>query len=57
MGADAQRDGCPAKYRWHPLLNAVEHIAKNVTLVQFGDDNYKADIYKIWQLWLERDAV
>ena len=23
MWADAQRDGCPAKYWWHPLLNAA----------------------------------
>jgi len=30
MWADAQRDGRPADYklRWHPLLNAVDQIAK-----------------------------
>jgi len=22
--ADAQRDACPADYRWHPLLNAAK---------------------------------
>jgi len=24
MWANAQRDGCPAKYRWRPLFNAAE---------------------------------
>jgi len=24
MWADAQRDGCPAEYRWHPLFNATK---------------------------------
>jgi len=24
MWADAQRDGCPAEYRWRPLLNAAK---------------------------------
>jgi len=24
MWADAQRDGCPAEYRWHPLLNTAK---------------------------------
>jgi len=24
MWADAQRDGCPAKHRWRPLLNAAK---------------------------------
>jgi len=24
MRADAQRDGRPAEYRWHPLLNAAK---------------------------------
>ena len=24
MWANAQRDGCPAKYRWHPLFNAAK---------------------------------
>ena len=23
MWADAQRDGCPAKYRWRPLFSAA----------------------------------
>ena len=23
MWANAQRDGCPAKYKWRPLLNAA----------------------------------
>jgi len=23
MWADAQRDGCPAEYRWRPLFNAA----------------------------------
>jgi len=23
MWANAQRDGCPAEYRWHPLFNAA----------------------------------
>ena len=28
MWADAQRDDHPAKCIWHPLLNAVDQIAK-----------------------------
>ena len=24
MWANAQRDGCPAEYRWHPLFNAAK---------------------------------
>jgi len=24
MWANAQRDGCPAEYRWHPVLNAAK---------------------------------
>jgi len=24
MWANAQRDGCPAKYRWRPLFNAAK---------------------------------
>jgi len=24
MRANAQRDGCPAKYRWRPLFNAAK---------------------------------
>jgi len=28
MWADAQRDSRPAEYRWRPLLNAVDQIAK-----------------------------
>ena len=24
MWADAQRDGCPAEHRWHPLFNATK---------------------------------
>ena len=28
MWADAQSGGCPAEYRWHALLNAVDQITK-----------------------------
>jgi len=28
MWADAKHDGHPAECRWHPLLNAVDQIAK-----------------------------
>ena len=28
MWADVQRDDRPAEYRWRPLLNAVDKIAK-----------------------------
>jgi len=28
MRADAQRDGRPAEYRWRPVLNVVDNIAK-----------------------------
>jgi len=24
MWANAQHDGCPAEYRWHPLFNAAK---------------------------------
>jgi len=36
MRADTQRDG--GEYRWRPVLNAVEQMAKNVALVQFRDE-------------------
>jgi len=26
MWANAQRDGRPAKYRWHPLFNAAKFV-------------------------------
>jgi len=38
--------------------------SQNLALVQFGTkkwrtvlNNYKADMYETWQLWLERDIV
>jgi len=34
MRADAQRDGCPAEYRWCPLLNAALADAHCMNAVQ-----------------------
>jgi len=66
MWADAQRDGRPAEYRWRPLLNAVDQIAKISLWCNLGIwgqkrhavlSNYKADSLETWQLWLERNLV
>jgi len=34
MWANAQRDGRPAKYRWHPLFNAAK----------FADAHYQSTV-------------
>ena len=32
MWANAQRDGCPAKYRWRPLFNAAVWFTPTTTV-------------------------
>ena len=39
MWADAERDGRPAEYRWSPLLNAVDQIAKISLWCSVGTKN------------------
>jgi len=40
MWADAQRDGRPAEYRWHPLLNAAKFgYARSRSAVQYNAAN------------------
>jgi len=54
----------PAKYRWRPLLNAVDQIARISLWCNLGTkkwcavlSNYKANVHKTSQLWLERNVV
>jgi len=63
MWADAKRDGHPAKYRWRPLLDAVDEIAKILLWCNLGTrkrrtvlNNYKVDVCKTWHLWLKRNV-
>jgi len=36
MWADAQRDGRPAEYRWHPLFNAAVWLCKTQNPLKFA---------------------
>ena len=49
MWADAQRDGRPAEYRWRPLLNAVDQIAKIFApdKIPLGDKSPRKCIYSV----------
>ena len=56
----------PSKYRWRPLLNAVEEIGKmllwcNLELKKTACRSQKLQGWRTrnetWQLWLERDVV
>ena len=33
MWANAQRDGCPAEYRWRPLLNAAVWLTPTIRVL------------------------
>ena len=34
MWANAQRDGCPAEYRWRPLFNTAVWLCSNAAKTQ-----------------------
>ena len=53
MWADAQRDGHPVEYRWHPLFNAAmtptagvpcSNAAKKPVEISWGAPNYRTDL-------------